>query len=68
VSGSSLSPVTDYCNWIGGGGGGFVVSLSIYTGMNRPTLNYAMHNQLSTSLDDKALEVETVSLYNQITF
>jgi hypothetical protein len=44
-----------------------VVFLSIIAGMNRPTFNYAIHNKLPTSIDDKAAEVETVSLYKQTT-
>jgi len=45
-----------------------VVFVSIFKGMKRPTLNYAILNHLPTSLDDEAAEVETASLYNQIIF
>jgi hypothetical protein len=45
-----------------------MVFVSIFKGMNRPTLKHAIHNQLPTSLDDEATEVETASLYNQRIF
>ena len=33
-----------------------MVFVSIFKGMNRTTLKYAIHNQLPTSLDDEAAE------------